>query len=119
MESLARIVQGGFAEMQNNFVALKKDMDSRFNAVDIRLDGMDKRFDGIDNRLDGIDNRLDGVDSQISSLFQEQKETNRRLDSIERKQLGLLTSLDETVHRNEFSVLLRRVDVLEKKAVKK
>jgi len=58
--------------------------------------------------------RFSEVDSRLDNLTSEQKETNRRLDSLEKKQMGTLLSLDETVHRNEFEKLSRRVEVLEK-----
>jgi len=48
-------------------------------------------------------------------LNQAQEETNRRLTSIERKQMGILSSLDETVTRKEFQVLVSKVAVLEKR----
>jgi tetrahydromethanopterin S-methyltransferase subunit G len=72
------------------------------------------RLDGIDARLDGTDARFDGIDYRLLSLEKGQAETHRRLDSIEKKQVGMLESLDETVHQNEFRKLVQRVDILEK-----
>ena len=89
VQDLAEAMQSGFAKVED-------------------------RFDGIDNRLDGIDNRLDGMDGRLLSLEKGQAETHRRLDSLERKQSGMLASLDETVHRSEFVKLVHRVELLEK-----
>ena len=95
-ELLARLMAEGFGEMN-----------TRFDGIDNRLDGMDDRFDGIDGRLDGIDGRL-------LSLEKIQSQTLSRLESIEKKQMGTLASLDETVQRSEFIQLVQRVEVLEK-----
>ncbi len=116
-------------EKESGIDMLARMMKHGFDRVDKRFDGVDKRFDGVDKRLDGVDKRLDGVDKRLnsleagqSSIVQEvlalnraQEETNRRLTSIERKQTGILSSLDETVTRSEFRVLANKVAVLEKK----
>jgi len=102
-ELLARLMAEGFGEMN-----------TRFDGIDNRLDGMDDRFDGIDGRLDGIDGRLDGIDGRLLSLEKIQSQTLSRLESIEKKQMGTLASLDETVQRSEFIQLVQRVEVLEK-----
>jgi uncharacterized protein YlxW (UPF0749 family) len=56
----------------------------------------------------------EGLRQEVSSLKEEQKEINRTVKSYEKKQAGMLLSLDETVHRSEFDRLARRVEVLEK-----
>ncbi len=91
-EMLARQMAEGFGE-------IKGEMKTRFNEVDARLDV--------------IDVRLDEMNHDIISLQKGQAETHRRLDSIERKQVGVLESLDETVHQSEFRKLVERVEVLE------
>lgn len=85
------------------------------------FDGVDKRLDGVDKRLGSLEERMGSVEDGQSSLVQEvialnraQDETNRRLTSIERKQSGILESLDNTVTKREFQVLANRVAVLEK-----
>lgn len=88
---------------------MKKETDTELLAR-LMADG----FGQVNTRLDGIDVRLDGMSDQILHLEKGQTETHHRLDSIERKQEGMLTSLDETVHRSEFARLVRRVDLLEK-----
>ncbi len=115
-EMLARLMVQGFDGIDKKFEKVNK----RFDGMDKRFDGMDKRFDGIDKRLDGMDKRFDSIETNVSHIQQEvvainlaQDETNRRLNSIERKQSGLLQSVDETVHKKEFQVLVSRVRVLE------
>lgn len=76
---------------------------------------MNARFDEVDRRFDVIDVRMDEMQSDITSLQKGQAETNHRLDSIEKKQIGMLESLDETVHQSEFRKLVRRVEALETK----
>lgn len=95
-EMLARLVKHGFDQM-----------DKRFEQVD-------KRFEQVDKRFERIEGRLDHVDERLGSLEYEQRETNRRLDAIEKKQAGVLKSLDEAITRKEFQVLASRVSVLEK-----
>lgn len=104
----------GEMEKETDTELLARLMAEGFGQVNTRLDGIDVRLDGIDVRLDGIDVRLDGMNDQIISLERGQAETHRRLDSIERKQIGMLESIDETVHRSEFVQLVRRVEFLEK-----
>lgn len=78
------------------------------------FDRMDKRFEQVDKRFEQVDKRFEQVDERLGSLEYEQRETNRRLDAIERKQTGVLESLDEAVTRKEFQVLASRVSILEK-----
>jgi len=60
-----------------------------------------------------MNNRFEDVEIRLTNLNLEQKETNRHLDTMERHQRGMMESLDETVHRNEFTRLEKRVEVLE------
>lgn len=88
---------------------MKKETDTELLA---RL--VTKGFGEVNTRLDGMDIRFDGVDDRLLSLEKIQSQTLSRLDSIERKQDGMILSLDETVHRSEFIKLVQRVEVLEK-----
>ena len=108
IEMLASLVRNGFEKI-----------DERFEQVDKHFDKIDERFDKIDARFEKNDRKFESIDSQLFAIHNEQKETNRRLDSLERKQSGLLSSLDETVHRSEFKVLVNRVGQLEKQVLKK
>ncbi len=98
LEMLARLVTNGFERM-----------DKRFEQVDKKFEQVDKRFESLESRME----------SGFFSINQTLSDHTKRLDKIERKQAGILTSLDETVHRSEFKVLLSRVDSLEKKVLKK
>lgn len=77
------------------------------------------RFDIMEGKMDGLQNQVDELRDEMrtgfSNVHLEQKETNRRLESLERKQIGTLESLDETVLRSEFGELEGRVMVLEEK----
>ena len=103
IDMLARMMKNGFDRMDDGFAM-----------VDKRFDKVENRLDGVESRLDGVEGRLDGVESRLGSLEIEQRETNRRLDAIDRKQAGVLSSLDETVTRKEFQVLASKVAILEK-----
>lgn len=78
---------------------------------------VDERFEKIEGKFvelkEEMNNRFEDVEIRLTNINLEQKETNRRLDTMERHQKGMLESLDETVHRNEFSRLEKRVEVLE------
>ena len=51
-------------------VALKADVDARFDGIDHRLDGIDQRLDRIDQRLDGIDQRFDSIDDRFVGVYE-------------------------------------------------
>ena len=108
-EMLARIVSSGFDRLQ-------KEMDERFDNVDKSFKKVDERFFDLENKMN---HKFEIVDSQLSSLHGEQRETNKRLDVIEKKQGGVLASVDEAIHRSEFKSLVYRVGVLEKMVPKK
>lgn len=94
-------------------------MQAGFSKIDKRFDEVDKKFDAVDKRFDEVDKKFEVVNAQLFSINNEQRETNRRLDIIERKQVGMLSNLDETVYRSEFKVLIKRVESLEKKIDRK
>ena len=98
IESLARVVVAGFGRM-----------DKRFEQVD-------KRFEQMDEKLN---ERLGLVDSQLASINHTLNNHSERLDRIERNQTLTRTNLDETIHRSEFTPLVKRVTILEKKGTKK
>jgi len=95
-EMLARLVVNGFERIEKAMatMATKKELTS------VKQE---------------IDSRFDEMNSRLINLALEQSETNRRLTSIEKKQMGTILSLDETVHRNEFNKVVQRVEVLEKR----
>ena len=92
---------------------LARSMAKGFEQMNTRFDGVDARFDGVDTRLDVVDVRLDEMSGQLTTLEKGQSEIHHRLDSIEKKQIGMLESLDETVHQSEFRKLVQRVEALE------
>ncbi len=97
-------------------VSAKKETDTELLARQIAegFGEMRAGFGEVNTRLDVIDVRLDEIDKDIMSLQKGQAETHHRLDSIEKKQAGMLESLDESVHRSEFVQLVHRVEALEK-----
>ncbi len=72
-------------------------------------------FEKMDKRFERVESRFDQVDISASSVNQELKNHSVRLDRIEKRQIGTLATLDETVHRSEFKTLTKRVDALERK----
>ena len=117
-EILSRLIVNGFEDVNKHFGQI----DKRFEQVDKRFEQVDKRFEQVDQRFEQMDQKFEQIGSEISfvkqkvfSIEEEQKETNRRLASLERKQIGTVLSLDETVHRNEFNEIVHRVEKLENK----
>lgn len=93
----------------------KKETDTEFLAR-LMAEGfgqVNTRLDGIDTRLDSVDSDLIEVNDRLLSLEKGQVNIYRSLDSIEKKQAGMLESLDETVHQSEFRKLVQRVVLLE------
>lgn len=103
-EMLARLVVGGFEKM-----------DKRFERVESDISAIKKDVSSLKEDVGSLKEDVGSLKQRVSSIEEEQKETNRRLTSIERKQMGTLLSLDETVHRNEFNGIVRRVEALEEK----
>lgn len=97
-------------------VSARKETDTELLARQIAdgFGGVKKSFEAVDKRFDFVDVRLEEMNTDITSLQKGQSETHRRLDAIEKKQDGMLESLDETVHQSEFRKLVERVEVLEK-----
>jgi hypothetical protein len=63
----------------------------------------------------GFEELRDEFRTEFSAVKEEQKETNRHMAFMERKQEGTRISMDETVHKSEFIKLERRVEILEHK----
>jgi hypothetical protein len=53
------LMREGFERMDERFVALRADMDKRFEQVEKRFEQMDKRFERIDKRFDDVLKRHD------------------------------------------------------------
>ena len=102
IEDLAMITQKGFAGIESR-MATKDEL--ALVKQDVSL---------MKEEISLIKEDFSSIKQRVSSIEEEQKETNRRLASIEKKQIGTVLSLDETVHRSEFEVVVRRVEVLEK-----
>jgi predicted nucleic acid-binding Zn-ribbon protein len=111
IEMLARIIHDGFSEVGDKFIQVNK----RFEQIDKRFEQIDKRFEQIDKRFEQVDIKFEGIQHQIAGIHHELKDHTVRLERIERKQAGMLISIDENVHRSEFKNLASRVEALEKK----
>ena len=102
---------------------IKKETDTEMLArlVVSGFEKMDKRFERVESDVSSIKEDVSSLKEDVSSLKEDvsflkegQKETNRRLASLERKQMGTLLSLDETITRKEFESVVHRVEILEK-----
>ena len=92
---------------------IKKESDSEMLAR-LMANGFEKINEKFEKITTEMCNRFDDVDIRLTNLTLEQKETNLRLNAIERHEMGMLESIDASVHRNEFTRLVKRVEVLEK-----
>jgi polyhydroxyalkanoate synthesis regulator phasin len=104
IENLARFTINGFDKMEAKMETLATKDELSLVKEDVSL---------LAGEVSSLAGGVSSLKGEVSSLKEEQKETNRRLGSIERKQLGILLSLDETVHRSEFEELTHRVEALE------
>ena len=57
-------------ELTNVIVALRDEMNQRFDAVDQRFSAMDQRFDAMDQRFDAMDQRFDAMDQRFDAMDQ-------------------------------------------------
>lgn len=105
-EMLARIMVNGFDEIKRT-MATKEEL----AAVKRELVG---EISSVKGELLSVKDDLAVVKDDVASIKEDQKEANRQLASLIKKQGGMLLSLDETVHRSEFDGLVHRVEVLEK-----
>lgn len=110
LEKLARMMAQGFENT-------KEELRQEFRQGQAKLEqGQAKLEQGQEEsnrRLLALEQGQEGLRQEVSSLKEEQKEINRIVKSTERKQIGILISLDETVHRSEFKKLEHRVEMLE------
>jgi peptidoglycan hydrolase CwlO-like protein len=104
-EMLARLIADGFNGMQQQINGLQTQL------TDVHH--------GLQGQINGLQNQVDELQSEVRKGFEdnrlEHKEINQHLASLDRKQIGTLESLDETVPRSEFNELSERVVVLETK----
>jgi len=110
-EMLARMMMNGFEKIDERFEKMEERLTQEISSVKQEISSVKQEMN---NRFEEVDAHFDEIDARLTNINIEQKETNHRLDSIEKKQLGTILSLDETVHRNEFNRLTKRVEVLEK-----
>ncbi len=96
-------------------LTLEDQIDSLARIVVSGFEQITKRFEQVDKRFEQIDKRFEQVDSSLTSINHELKDHSLRLDRIEKRQIGTLATLDETVHRSEFKTLTKRVEALERK----
>jgi len=83
-------------QMMSEMVALRNEMNSRFDGVDKRFDdvdgrlnSMDKRFDDVDGRLNSMDKRFDDVDGRLISMDKRFDKVDGRLDKLEEGQVEI------------------------------
>ncbi len=107
IEMLARLVSNGFEKMEEK---LKQEISSVREEISSVKQELKQEISSVKEEMNI---RFEDVEIRLTNINLEQKETNRRLDTMERHQKGMLESLDETVHRNEFVRLEKRVEALE------
>lgn len=98
IEMLARMMAKGFAEMKEQMTSMNTGLQGQINVLQ-------NQFEDIRGEM-----RAGFVNNRI-----EHKEMNEHLASLDRKQMGALESLDETVLKSDFDELEERVVVLETK----
>jgi enoyl reductase-like protein len=56
-------------DLRKEMIALRNDMDKRFEQVDKRFEQVDKRFEQVDKRFEQVDKRFDAVISRIDNFM--------------------------------------------------
>jgi uncharacterized protein HemX len=101
IEMLARLVVNGFAEVKE------------------QIGGLQGQVNGLQGQINGLENQFEDLRGEMRAGFEnnriEHKEMNEHLVSLDRKQMGAMESLDETVLKSDFDELTERVVVLETK----
>jgi hypothetical protein len=59
IDELARMVQGGFADMNDRFSELRGETKAEFAAVNKRIDGVEKGLTGLSYKVDQLDQKLE------------------------------------------------------------
>jgi len=90
-------------------------IDKRFEQVDKRFDQIDQRFEQVDKRFDQIDQRFEQVDKRFDQIDQRFDHTDEELNVIKLNMETMKNDLIQKVSRNEFSILEKRVSMIESK----
>jgi flagellar capping protein FliD len=120
IQALTRLVIDGFGMVDKRLEKVDKRSDKMDSQIDLLARTMHEGFASVDERFKKLETKMDSkfelVNSQLFSINHELQDHTRRLDNIERKQIGILANLDEVVQRKEFVGLVKRVTILEKKS---
>jgi hypothetical protein len=112
IEMLARLVVNGFAEMKDQMANMDHGLQGQIN-------GLQGQINGLQGKINGLENQFEDLRGEMRAGFEdnriEHKEMIQHLESLDRKQVGTLESLDETVTRTEHEELKERVVILETK----
>lgn len=100
-------------------VTLEDQIDALARIVVSGFEQVEKRFEQVNKRFEQVEQKFQHIDTEFVFIRHELKDHRERLERIERKQIGVLETLDESVHRSEFKGLVRRVEALETKSSKK
>src|SRR3990167_8076102 len=71
IEDLARMVKGGFDEVNDKFDEVNDKMDEGFAQVDKRFEQVDKRFEQVATELGHINARLSTVEHDVAQIGKE------------------------------------------------
>ncbi|MCK9351894.1 MAG: hypothetical protein WCT49_05825 [Candidatus Paceibacterota bacterium] len=109
IEMLARMMAKGFAEIKEQMTDMNTGLQGQINSMQTQLTVVHE----------DLQYQIDALQSEMRTGFEgnraEHREINKHLESLDRKQIGALESLDETVLKSEFDELADRVVVLETK----
>jgi predicted nucleic acid-binding Zn-ribbon protein len=108
LETLARMMARGFETM-----VTKEEFDRRVSSLEQGQNSLKQGQAKLEQGQVRLEQGQEETRQEIAAVKEEQKDTNRRVISIERKLSGTQISLDETVHRREFNKLEHRVEALE------
>lgn len=81
-EDLARMVQGGFNEINREFVVVRREMRSGFDDVNKRFDKLETRMDKLEMRMSKLETRMGDLESRMTNLETSMGILENKMDSM-------------------------------------
>jgi phage shock protein A len=67
-DELGRRIDNGFNRMSAEAVALRKEMNERFESMDKHFESVDRRFESVDRRFESMDKRFEAMHRLLVQL---------------------------------------------------
>ena len=88
-------------ERHGEMLALRGDMDKRFDKVDERLDKVDKHLEKVDRHLDKLDKQIERMDMRIKQVDMRIEQMDKRIEQMDMRIEQMEKRLDSFEQRAE------------------